>query len=129
MSEFEKGGEKRQLILDDRWIKKVKKLDNSVKQRISKIFDDLEIRPEEIGKYLTYTGGRLKEVYVGSYRLYFSILPEAVIICDLEYKIVCVLDLIHKDEQREGIKELNKTLDTRISKAIQKFVKEATKKN
>lgn len=80
--------------------KSIKNMDSSVKERFSRLLDKLEQEPANIGKPLKYSGGLLKEVYLGNYRVYYSISEDAV-------SIVAVLGIAHKDEQRKMIGKIS----------------------
>lgn len=103
------------LIFDEVWKEQWKKLDNATKQRISKIFSRLEADPYHVGKPLMYTGGNLREVRVGHYRLYFAIVEKTVEIL----KPVIILELGHKDEQIKLIHKLTIQLASKITKALE----------
>ena len=105
------------LIFDEVWKEQWKKLDGATKQRISKIFSRLEANPYHVGTSLQYTGGKLREVRVGHYRLYFTIIEKTVEIL----KLVVILELGHKDEQIKLIQKLSNQLASKINLVLEKL--------
>jgi len=109
--------EKYVLIFDEVWKEQWKNLDNATKQRISKIFSRLETDPHHVGNPLHYTGGKLREVRMDHYRLYFAIVENTVEVL----KLVVILELGHKDEQTKLIYRLTNQLSSKINLALEKL--------
>ena len=105
------------VLFDEHCKKQINKLDNSTKQRISKILDKLETTPKEVGKPLRYAGGKLWEARIGKYRMYYTIAENVIEILSL----VLVLDISHKDEQIKTINNLSVVLKEKLQKAISKL--------
>lgn len=105
------------VIFDETCEKQLKKLDNTTRQRISKILDKLEEKPKEVGKPLMYTHGHLWEVRVGKYRMYYTIAENVIEILFL----VLVLDISHKDEQGKTINRISSKIKEKLRKAINKI--------
>ncbi len=105
------------LIFDEVWKEQWKKLDNATRQRIMKIFSRLETDPHHTGNPLLYTGGKLREVRVGHYRLYFTVVERTVEVL----KLVIILELGHKDEQIKVIHKLAGRLASKISLVLEKL--------
>ena len=106
------------LIFDDIWIKQIKKIDKSLLTKISKALDRLEKDPFNVGKKLRYTKGRLRELRVGPFRIYFTIVDKTV---EISSPIILILKLGHKDEQKKIINKLNLELNNKIKKATDKI--------
>jgi len=68
------------------------------KEQISKIIDRMESNPESIGKFVEGSKGMIREVYIGSYRLYYTILEDL--------RIVYVFEFTHKNVQQKTIDSL-----------------------
>ena len=81
------------------------------KEQISKIIDRLEINPENIGKFIEGSKGLIREIYIGSYRLYYTTLEDS--------KTVYVFDFTHKNMQQKTIDKIKtqklKSLQERLS--------------
>ena len=105
------------LIFDDIWKKQIKKIDPSTKQEISKILDKLEENPENIGKPLLYTKSRIREIRIKHYRLYYTIIEDKIEIL----RIVLVLNVSHKDEQKKTIRKLVQKIEEKIKDLIPLF--------
>jgi len=105
------------LLFDDVWIKQLKKLDLTTKKNISKVLDKLEERPEDVGKPLRYSGGKLREVRIGKYRLYYTIVRNVIKVLNL----VLILELSHKDEQIKTLQKLTQKIDDKIDTASKKL--------
>ena len=105
------------LIFDEIWKYQWKKLGSKTKQRVMKIFSRLETDPYHVGNPLHYSGGKLREVRVQHYRLYFTIVEKTVEVL----KLVVILELGHKDEQIKLMHKLTSQLASKISSALEKL--------
>ena len=102
------------IIFDPDLKKQVQKLDKSVKTVLKTKLDLLEKNPFSYGKVLSGTKGRLRELKIQGYRLYYTIFHDdiVVIICfELENKT-------SSKKQKKTIKRLFINIEKRIKKIL-----------
>ncbi len=101
--------------LFDPYLKKqILKLDQSVKKELHNKLDLLESNPHKYGKILSGTKGKLREIKLSGYRMYFTLIQNNYII------IVC-FELENKTsnkKQKRTIKKIFNNIERRIRIAL-----------